>query len=361
MPTFQLYPAISVIIPMYNAERYVADCLNSLLAQTFQNFEVIIVDDCSTDSSCAVVESFVERFNGRLTLTHTETNSGTCAIPRNVGLPFSRGEYIFFADADDLFTKTALEEMYTLARKFDADVVYLDGHYDADDDLKEIKPADYPMAVSTPTLEPENLPERIRRIAQGRYNMPPWNKFVRRRLLVENKISFPRYKISEDDIWTFGLLFYAKKFLCVPNKVYIHRKSEGSITCKGKTPLQTINFWLSPVFKGLKALDEFMRRHEFFKANPQYRYAVLDMFVRWKFNAIFRASQYVTPANIYAAIKQEYGDRFGEHDVLIPALATALNTQQKIFFSDQQKYRQFAVQAQARIAQLEAELKRLQT
>ncbi len=64
MPTFQLYPAISVIIPLYNAERYVADCLNSLLAQTFQNFEVIIVDDCSTDSSCAVVESFVERFGG---------------------------------------------------------------------------------------------------------------------------------------------------------------------------------------------------------------------------------------------------------------------------------------------------------
>ena len=97
------------------------------------------------------------------------------------------------------------------------------------------------------------------------------------------------------------------------------------------------------------------------KANPQYRYAVLDMFVQWKFNDIFRASQYVTPADIYAAIKREYGDRFGEHDVLIPALATALNTQQKINDSNQQKFNQFAAQAQARIAQLEAELKRLQT
>ena len=244
MPTFQLYPAISVIIPLYNSERYVADCLNSLLAQTFPNFEVIIVDDCSTDSSCAVVESFVERFGGRLTLAHMEENSGQGSLPRNRGLMFSRGEYVFFMDNDDLLTKTALEEMYTLARKFDADVVYLDGRYIAADDLKEIKPADYKLAVSEPTLESEALPERIKRIGQGRYTLPPWNKFVRRRLLVENKISFPRCKIFEDDIWTYGLLFYAKNFLCVPNKVYIHRKSEGSITCKGKTPLQTINFRL---------------------------------------------------------------------------------------------------------------------
>ena len=70
------FPAISVIIPMYNTEKYVGDCLNSLLEQTFQNFEVIIVDDCSTDNSVAVVENYRERFGGRLTLAHTEENSG---------------------------------------------------------------------------------------------------------------------------------------------------------------------------------------------------------------------------------------------------------------------------------------------
>ena len=150
-----------------------------------------------------------------------------------------------------------------------------------------------------------------------------------------------------------------ENFLCVPNKVYIRRKSEGSIMRAGKTPLQTINFWLSPILLGLKHLDELMRRHEFFQQNPQYRYAVLDMFVQWKFNAIFRASQYVTPTDIYAALKQECVDRLGEYDVLIPALATALNTQYRINVSNRQKYQQFAAQAQARIAQLEAEIARL--
>jgi len=66
------YPAVSVVIPMYNAEEYVGECLNSLLAQTFQNFEVIVVDDCSTDSSPAIVESYTEKFGGRLKLTKTK-------------------------------------------------------------------------------------------------------------------------------------------------------------------------------------------------------------------------------------------------------------------------------------------------
>ena len=62
-------PAISVIIPMYNVEKYVGACLDSLLAQTFQDFEVIVVNDCSTDNSAAVVESYIPKFNGRLTLS----------------------------------------------------------------------------------------------------------------------------------------------------------------------------------------------------------------------------------------------------------------------------------------------------
>ena len=118
---------------MYNVEEYIGGCLDNVLKQTFQDFEVIVVDDCSTDDSFKIVESYVGKFGGRLTLTKLEENSGSGGLPRNKGLMLSRGEYIFFADADDALTKTALEELYTLAKDYDADLVYCEQNYESPD------------------------------------------------------------------------------------------------------------------------------------------------------------------------------------------------------------------------------------
>ena len=114
-PSRQLCPSISVIIPLYNAEKYFGECLDSLLAQTFKNFEVIVVDDCSTDNSLAIAKSYLEKFGGRLKISRMYVNSGKPSLPRNKGLAVSRGEYIYFMDNDDLITPTAFEELYTLA------------------------------------------------------------------------------------------------------------------------------------------------------------------------------------------------------------------------------------------------------
>ena len=152
-------PAISIVIPLYNAEKYLVECLDSILAQTFQDFEVIVVDDCSIDGSRAIVENYFEKFGGRLKLSVMGKNSGSGALPRNKGLKLSRGEYIFFMDNDDLLTPTALEELYTVAKNFSADVVYLERHFEASVDLNEIHVAG--ETLGKPTLEAENLAERI--------------------------------------------------------------------------------------------------------------------------------------------------------------------------------------------------------
>lgn len=353
-------PAISVIIPLYNAERYVADCLDSLLAQTFQNFELIVVDDCSTDSSCAVVESFAPKFNGRLTLAHMEQNTGSGALPRNKGIMLSRGEYVYFVDNDDLLTPTAFEELYTLTKKFDADVVYCEKHFEtAEDGTGHREIVDRGTLVDKPTWESRDLSRAVQKIVHDEYRVEPWRKFTRRDFLIEHEIFFPSLKIHDDTIWTYGLIFFAKKFLLVPNTVYIWIQRKNSLYHRQRTPSQSINFWITSVQFGLKYLDELMGRHEFFKANTQYRYAVTEKFVSWTFGNLLGSILNVPPADIYAAIKQELGNGLGEYDVLIPALATALNTQQKIFFADRQKFQQFAAQAQARIVELEAELNRL--
>ena len=331
------------------------------MAQTFANFEVIVVDDCSTDSSCAIVQSYAEKFGGRLTLSRMEKILGSGpAVPRNKGLTLSRGEYVYFMDADDLLTKTALEELYTLAKKYDADCVYCEKYYTADADGTNIKLTDWPIehSVDKPTFESENLEERVQNVLKRRYWVTTWVKFTRRNLLLENEIFFSDVKRGDDDIWTYVVIFYAKKFLRVPNAVYIYRQSDNSIGRKDRTPTQTINFWLNPLLLGLKTLDKLIIRHEFFKSNPQYHYAILEQFVEIIFNMILNESLKLEPFKIYDTIKQEFDGKLGEHDVLISALCAALNTQQKINVINVQNFNEYAAQAQAYIAQIEAELKR---
>lgn len=121
--------AISVIIPMYNAEKFIAECLDSLLIQTFKNFEVIVVDDCSTDNSLEIVKGYKPKFEGRLTVAQMEKNLGIESIPRNVGFGLSKGEYIFFMDADDFLLNSALETLYNAAKKYNVEVVYSGSYY----------------------------------------------------------------------------------------------------------------------------------------------------------------------------------------------------------------------------------------
>lgn len=319
-------PAVSVIIPIYNAEKYIGECLDSLLAQTFRNFEVIVVDDCSIDSSVEIVKSYAQRFGERLRLTKTEKNSGGGGVPRNKGLLLSRSEYIFFLDADDMLTKTALEEMYTLAKDYDVDIVNCEKFYELNSNEENINIKTYQKddLVKKPTLETENLKERVLGIINERYLTVPWNKLIKRNLIIDNEIFFPDVKPSEDNIWNQYLLFCAKKILRVPNIVYIYRLTNDSIMRAERTPQQIITFWLNPILHGLKALDKMIGKHAFFKENPSCRYALLKKFVNTRFTWSLNSALNLTEEDIYTAIKNEFGENLGEYDVLISTLCTAL-------------------------------------
>lgn len=351
-------PAVSVIIPLYNAEKYVAECLDSFWSQTFQDFEIIVVDDCSTDNSLAIVKSYLEKFGGRLKISRMKKNSGSAPAPRNKGFNFSRGEYVFFIDPDDLLTPTALEEFYTLAKRYDADVVYTEKYYAKNSDSPEIRESHWQKGgfVDKPTLEPYNLAERVQGIVQERYSLEPWNNLIKRNFIVENKISFPALKVYDDELWTYAAVLHAKKYLRVPRPLCIHRFHESSNTGATRKPLEHVKFFLGPVILGTKILDDIMSKIEFFQTNPQYRYAVLVKFICGKFDIIFPQSFQFQPFVVYETIKQEFGGKLGEHDVLISALCTLLNNQQKISFVNQKNFEQSIAQAQSQIKNLEAQL-----
>ena len=318
-------PEISVVVPLFNAEKFIGECLESLRAQTFRDFEVVVVDDCSTDSSCAIVERYAQKFGGRLKFFGMEKNSGGGATPRNKGLKFSRGEYVFFVDGDDLLTPTALEELHSAAKNFSADVVHLDRHFKASSDLSEVQIVG--ETLGTATLATNNLAERVHALLDGKIFLMTCSHFVRRDFLLEREIFFPTFAPSEDEVWSQALIFFAERFVRIPNPVYIWRQTENSVMRKNRTPQETLTFWMTPIVRGTKLLDEYMRRIEFFRRNVQYRCAVLEFFVHTRMAQVFDSSLNLSLPEIFSAIEKE----FGEHDVLISWLLTDLITQQKIF------------------------------
>lgn len=325
-------PKISVIIPMYNAAKYVGDCLESLLAQTFQDFEVIIVDDCSTDSSRNVVESYAPKFNGRLALLQLDRNTGSGAVPRNTGLKIARGEYVFFADADDLLMLTAFEELYTLAKNFNAEVVYCEEYYHATADLRKIIVDGKQETGFTnhPRFESADLSVRVNEILNRSFLLVPWSKFVRRDFLIKHEIFFPHCKIAEDDIWTYALVFYAERFLRVPNVVYIHREAEDSVSRLERTPLQYLVYWINPIVYGIGALDKFMLKHEFFRQNPVKCYDILEYFIRPHIKLAFYHADDLAPEVAVDTLEKFFGKNFGEHGILFAHLISMINDYQQL-------------------------------
>ncbi len=332
-------PAVSVIIPLYNAEKYIGECLESVLNQTFQNFEVIVVDDCSTDESPAIVESYLEKFGGRMTLTRTQKNSGSAPAPRNKGFRFSRGEYIFFMDSDDTLTKTALEEMYTLAKEYDADVVYCEKYYMStgvgQDFIDNMYVADRLIQsggfVEEPTLITDDLGERLIELSQRKFWVTPWQRLVSRKMLVDYGIKFPEIIGSDDVVWCFQVLCCAKRFLRVPNKCYIRRMYDESFTQSSKkSPNKHIHQWMDIVIRGLKFADNFMNKLPFFKNNPYYRYLVYDWLSIPSFDMIFSVCKGMKTSKIYNIFLKEFAKDTGANSVLISYLCTRICEQNKI-------------------------------
>lgn len=195
--TKKFIPAISVIIPMYNSEKYIGDCLESVFAQTFQDFEIIVVDDCSTDKSCEIVENYISNFGDKLKLIRRKKNSGGGGFPKNDGLKFSCGEYIFFLDSDDMISKTAFEEIYTVAKNFNADVVQCEKFFQisAETSFSEINKISPPM-ISYPNIKfvenstpiSKNLFERVQNWLQRKFLWPNWTQLIRRNFFFRKTI-----------------------------------------------------------------------------------------------------------------------------------------------------------------------------
>ena len=329
-------PAISVIIPMYNSEKYIGECLDSLLMQTFQNYELIVVNDCSTDDSLKIAESYIEKFDGRLKIYTNEKNSGA-AFSRNNGLMLARSEYIYFMDSDDLLLLTALEKMYKAAKEFNADFVNLSGFYEMSADAKEIKAVNFKIeriftkGTDAPFID-DDLSWRLQKQLTYRYYGSAVLRLFRRDFLIKNKLFFPEnVKRCEDVVWKYGILILAKRIVHLPFLLYFYRMSENSLTRQKRSQVQYINSRMTTIIDGIKWIDDIMNRVDFFKENPQQRYAVFDEFMYDMFRRLLPHTLKKKKADVavYEAVKQGFGEKLGKYNVLVAELCSLIDNQMR--------------------------------
>lgn len=294
-------PKISVIIPMYNAERFIRQCLISVLASKFKAYEVLVVNDCSKDNSVAEVEKLLPHFGERLKLLSTEKNSGGAGVPRNVGIKNAAGKYVTFIDNDDMILPTALENFFEVAEFYNADVVYAEKHFILNDGEKltgkNLKVRFFGLLedlVDAPTLEPE-LAQRIQRYTEGKFLWVPWSKLYRRDFLLENKIDFPQMRFSEDLTFSFKCLCLAKKYVRIPHVTNIRRELKHST---GKMIIDSqdgVRLWLKILLVNVAILEDFMHGIDL---KPDCRRDVLKFCIDVHFNMIANLFQGLEPYEV---------------------------------------------------------------
>lgn len=211
---------VSIIIPVYNAEEYLEKCIDSAIGQTYNNIEIIAINDGSTDKSLDILNMYAKKDN-RIKIINIE-NSGISAV-RNIGIKAATGEYICFLDSDDYIDNNLLENLHR----------YIDSDYDlikyktieVDKEYNELNRIDGPIFEKKSGIEAFNV-----MFGEDIMLQVPWLYLYRKQFFIENKFSYPEGKLHEDFARTILIMLKAKKMCSTNIYGYYYVQTKKSIT-----------------------------------------------------------------------------------------------------------------------------------
>lgn len=244
-------PKVSVIVPIYNVEKYLEKCINSLLSQTLEDIQIILVNDGSKDNSGNIAKEYEQ--NNKDRVIYVEKENGGLSDARNYGLKYATGDFIAFLDSDDYIEKNAYEEMYNKAIEENADYVECDFIWEFPNKIRVDK--QYPYKNKKEMLS------FVRVVA--------WNKLIKRQLITDNNLEFPKGLRYEDVEFTYKLIPFINKFAYV-DKPFIHYvQRKGSIA-------NVQNERTAEIFTVLDNVIEFYKKnniYEKYRDELEYNYA----------------------------------------------------------------------------------------
>lgn len=249
---------ISVIIPIYNVEKYIKQCLESVINQTLADIEIICIDDGSTDNSLQILEEYA-RVDKRFKVI-SQKNEGQ-GIARNKGIEIAKGEYIIFLDSDDWLEINALEFLYKEAKTKNMQVVQFD-YINHDEYSKKSKYITFANEIENKYKARLNDGDTFnwKNYKEGcLYNLDLhiWNRIYNLDFIKKNKISFAPTKNGEDHLFRNGILLCADKILYLNQYLYHYRTRKGSIV----NTKDEINMC---IIENIDYLKDFLIEHNFY-------------------------------------------------------------------------------------------------
>lgn len=215
-----MQPFFSIIIPVYNVEKYIRECIESIITQMFDDYEVILIDDGSTDNSGNICREYCEKYDN-IKYCRIENNGASAA--RNVGIGKAIGRYIAFLDSDDYWCdKDFLHNSKKILSEDNADMMIF-GYRELSEDGNEkvIMMPDMKQNVVYTYTDVENC---------GIYKSSAWSKFVKSRIVTENKLKFEEGVTSEDIVWCAELARVCNTYSVYSSAPYVYRQRVGSVT-----------------------------------------------------------------------------------------------------------------------------------
>ena len=221
---------VSIILPVYNVEKYLEDCIESAVNQTLDEIEIIAVNDGSTDNSLDILVSYSNKYpNIKIVNQDNKGLSGA----RNSGLKIAKGEYIYFLDSDDYIDTNSMEYCYSLSKSYDLDIitfdadVFLDGGYNLNPLSGNY---DRKNKLNSHVMSGEEFYNYSK---QNRgYRPPVWLNFYKRKFLENNNLYFYEGIIHEDELFNFKAFLLADKVKYIPKKYFFRRIRPDSIMTK---------------------------------------------------------------------------------------------------------------------------------
>ena len=263
---------VSVIIPVYNVEKYVKECVESVMNQTLKDIEIICIHDAGTDDSWDIVKK-LQKEDDRIVLLENEENVGLAAT-RNVGMDKAMGKYIYFLDSDDMIKKDALEILCKRADEENLDVQIFGADFIYENKDLELKFRTNPRIFKgayEDVIDGKSLFIKWMDIWDWMPSQPRF--FYNRQFLADNNLRYKNQMLHEDEVFTFDVLQVAQRIRVTQDEFFIRRFRESSIMTGGPT-IKNVEGCIKIIDRAISAVSNEEASEDYNKAVKFYVYKI---------------------------------------------------------------------------------------